>query len=213
MHSMMHAAALTYCHAHYQIPPQRTAEESPPIADAIMATSQSKQKSSLGCIGLLFGCGVRSKSNDPGTPTKHVTKIDGSSPITVEDDDGNKKSSAGQEAPPSPDNTEATEDSSLDGDMPDMDDPATNTSTNYASIFRGSVFQGSVFRGSSAMERNIARVLYSFLITLLTLGLAGRSSASREKALAYGSESKPSATTENAGTTAAGNADTTKEEE
>ena len=121
--------------------------------------------------------------------------MDPSSPITVEDDEKHtKKISGDQQAPPSPATTEATDDTSLhsvDDTIPDVDDPATHTST--ATGNNGST--RSIFRGSSAMEKNIMQVLMSFLLTLLTLGLAGRSAGSGKKAITDGSsDSKSSAT-------------------
>ena len=68
--------------------------------------------------------------------------------------------------------------------MPDVDDPATHS---------GSANSGTIFRGMpmSAMEKNIMRVLLSYLLALLTLGLADRSAGSSKKAITDGSsESK-----------------------
>ena len=111
------------------------------------------------------------------------------------EDDGkhNKTRAAEQQAPPSPDKTEATEDTSLhsvDDEMPDVDNPSTHTGSANPAAGNNS---GSIFRGSSAMEKNIMRVLFSFLLTLLTLGLAGRSAGSGKKAITDGSsDCKPS---------------------
>ena len=161
-----------------------------------MATTQPKQKSSFGCIGILFGCGIRSKVSDENdiAPSKCRSQAKApSSPITVEDDGKhNKTRAAEQQAPPSPDKTEATEDTSLqseDDEMPDVDDPATHNGSAKPATGNS----GIIFRGSSAMEKNIMRVLFSFLFTLLTLGLAGRSAGSGKKAITDGSsDSKPS---------------------
>ena len=169
-------------------------------------TTQPKQKSSFGCIGILFGCGIKSKVSDENdiVPSKCRSQAKApSSPITVEDDGKhNKKSATEQQAPPSPDKTEATEDDSLDSvddEMPDVDDPAThNGSASAPTGNNGST--RSIFRGSSAMEKNIMRVLMSFLLTLLTLGLAGGSAGSGKKAITDGSsdsKSSNSCTAEN----------------
>lgn len=112
----------------------------------------------------------------------------------------NKSSASDQQAPPSPATTAATEDTSVqsvDDEMPDVDDPATHTGSANPATGNNS---GSIFRGSSAMEKNIMRVLFSFLFTLLTLGLAGRWAGSGEKAITDGSsdsESSNSCTAEN----------------
>ena len=168
-----------------------------PLVIPTMTTSQPKQKSSLGCVGLLFGCGIRSKVSDDeniapskSSPTKHG-KIDPSSPITVEGDGKHSKASAAeQQLPPSPDKTEASEDASVlseDDEMPDVDDPATHTGS--ANPATGN--SGTIFRGMSAMEKNIMRILFSYLFALLTLGLADRSTGSSKKAITDGSsESK-----------------------
>ena len=161
------------------------------------ASAAVASKSSFGCIGILFGCGIKSKVSDENdiAPSKCRSQAKApSSPITVEDDGKlNKKSAAEQQAPPSPDKTEVTEDDSLhsvDDEMPDVDDPATHNGSANPAAGNNS---GKIFRGNSAMEKNIMRVLFSFLLTLLTLGLAGRSAGSGKKAITDGSsESKSS---------------------
>ena len=166
-----------------------------PLVIPTMTTSQPKQKSSLGCVGLLFGCGIRSKvSDDENIAPSKSSPTDGKIPFTVEGDGKHSKASAAeQQLPPSPDKTEATEDASLhsvDDEMPDVDDLATHTGSANPATGSNS---GSIFRGNSAMEKNIMRVLFSFLLTLLTLGLAGRSAGSDKKAITGGSsESKSS---------------------
>lgn len=165
---------------------------------ATMTTTNHKQKPSFGCIGLLFGCGIRPKGGNDNdiAPSKSRSPT---SNITVEDDGKQNMTSAGdKQAPPSPATTAATEDASVhststDDELPD--DPATHTSANPAT---GN--SGSIFRGISAMEKNIMRVLFSFLFTLLTLGLAGRSAGPGKKVITDGSsdsKSSNSCTAEN----------------
>ena len=164
--------------------------------------SPSQQKSSFGCIGVLFGCQSNAVDDivppKSRSPTSKHEEVDPSSPITVEDDEKHtKRSSGNQQPPPSPATTEATDDTSLhsvDDTMPDVDDPATHPSSpNSATGNNGST--RSIFRGSSAMEKNIMRVLMSFLLTLLTLGLAGGSVGSGKKAIAGGSSDNKSSAT------------------
>jgi len=83
---------------------------------------------------------------------------------------------------PSPANTEGTEDSSLD-DVPNMDDPAMTSRAT------GNAGSGTTFSfGGSSMERRITQVIFSFLLTFLTLGMAGRSDS--KKAIAVDDSSK-----------------------
>lgn len=167
-----------------------------PLEKYLTMTTQPEQKSSFGCIGILFGCGIKTKVSDENdiAPSKCRSQaMAPSSPITVEDDGKhNKKSATEQQAPPSPDKTEATEDDShhsVDYEMPDVDDPATHAGSANSATGNNS---GSILRGSSAMEKNIMRVLFSFLLTLLTLGLAGRSAGSGKKAITDGSSERKS---------------------
>ena len=118
-------------------------------------------------LGLLFGCGIRSKqkgSNAGLTKPKP----------TVETDGINKQLEENKAViPPSPANTEGTEDSSID-DVPNMDDPATTSRAT------GNAGSGTTFSfGGSSMERRITQVIYSFLLTFLTLGMAGRSDSKK----------------------------------
>ena len=165
-----------------------------PLVIPTMTTSQPKQKSSLGCVGLLFGCGIRSKVSDDENiaPSKSSPTEDGKIPTTVESNGKHSKANAAeqQQLPPSPDKTEASEDASVlseDDEMPDVDDLATHTGS--ANPATGN--SGTIFRGMSAMEKNIMRILFSYLFALLTLGLADRSTGSSKKAITDGSsESK-----------------------
>ena len=118
-------------------------------------------------LGLLFGCGFRSKQKDSNAG---LTRSSATKPKpTVETDGINKQPEENKAVnPPSPANTEGTEDSSMD-DVPNMDDPAT-TNAGIGTTFSF---------GGSSMERRITQVIFSFLFTFLTLGMAGRSDSKK----------------------------------
>ena len=118
-------------------------------------------------LGLLFGCGIRSKQKDSNAG---LTK-----PKPTVETDGIHKQPEENKAvdQPSPANTEGTEDSSLD-DVPNMDDPAMTSRAT------GNAGSGTTFSfGGSSMERRITQVIFSFLLTFLTLGMAGRSDSKK----------------------------------
>ena len=139
-------------------------------------------------LGLLFGCGIRSKKDgDAGLARSSATN-----PKPTVETDGIHKQPEENKAvnPPSPTNTEDTEDSSVD-DIPNMDDPATTSRATAT----GNAGSGTTFSfGGSSMERRIAQVIFSFLLTFLTLGMAGRSDS--KKAIAADDGKAPDAGTE-----------------
>ena len=129
-------------------------------------------------LGLLFGCGIRSKQKDSNAGLTRSSKP--TRKPTVETDGINKTVN-----PPSPANTEGTEDSYMD-DVPNMDDPTTTSRAT------GNAASGTTFSfGGSSMERRITQVIFSFLLTFLTLGMAGRSDS--KKTIAADDSKAPSA--------------------
>lgn len=123
-------------------------------------------------LGLLFGCGIRSKQNDSDAALTRSSKP--TRKPTVETDGINKQPEENKAVnPPSPANTEGTDDSSMD-DVPNMDDPATTSRAT------GNAGSGTTFSfGGSSMERRITQVIFSFFLTFLTLGMAGRSDSKK----------------------------------
>ena len=176
---------LTYCLIpwthHILLPATMTTAAAAPQAKS----NNSKVRRNL---GLLFGCGVRSKQKNGDAA---LTRSSQTKPKPTVDAEGKHKQPEENKAviPPSPATTVETDASSLD-DVPNMDDPATTSTVTATNAGSGTTFSF----GGSSMERRITQVIFSFLLTFLTLGMAGRSDS--KKAIATDDSKSPESGTE-----------------